>query len=247
MSDPAALKAQLKRLADQRSALEADIAVRSGRLEAAGVGMDASLVDAQVRSEAGQPGAFIVRLAQWALFQHGRMGGSKRAHFILSPQPCAHVACVQGYPRADVDVAAIRADRHAIISELFAEARFYWHAGCALVRCLLDERPGSLTMASGATSACQPSRRPEPTRSVRSSTKRSPNERPQSADATDGAAAAPAACRVQPARWRSSSNGRPSSSSGGSAGSASRRPCSRSTTGAAAAPCSGAATLCSGG
>ena len=41
MSDPAALKAQLKRLGDQRSALEADIAVRSARLQAAGVGMDA--------------------------------------------------------------------------------------------------------------------------------------------------------------------------------------------------------------
>ena len=49
MSDPAALKAQLKRLGNQRSALEADIEVRSGRLQAAGVGMDSPLVDAQVR------------------------------------------------------------------------------------------------------------------------------------------------------------------------------------------------------
>lgn len=55
MSDLAALKAQLKRLGDQRSALEADIAVRSARLQAAGVGMDAPLVDAQVRRRSQVP------------------------------------------------------------------------------------------------------------------------------------------------------------------------------------------------
>ena len=66
MSDPADLKAQLKRLGDQRSALEADIAVRSGRLQAAGVGMDASLVDAQVRL-GREAGAAAWNDSQWAL------------------------------------------------------------------------------------------------------------------------------------------------------------------------------------
>ncbi|KAL4428566.1 hypothetical protein ABPG77_008878 [Micractinium sp. CCAP 211/92] len=61
------LKAQLRRLEAQRGAIEAEIAQRSARLEAAGVGMQARLVDEE------------------------------------------------GFPRADVDVAAIRADRHAII------------------------------------------------------------------------------------------------------------------------------------
>jgi len=46
--DAAGIKVQLKRLMDQRGALEAEIAVRSGRLEAAGVGMHGALVDAEV-------------------------------------------------------------------------------------------------------------------------------------------------------------------------------------------------------
>lgn len=46
--DASQLKAQLRSLMDRRAALEREIAVRSARLEAAGVGMEASLVDAQV-------------------------------------------------------------------------------------------------------------------------------------------------------------------------------------------------------
>lgn len=53
MADPAAaLKAQLKRLAEQRAALEAQIAQRSARLEMAGVGMSAPLVDREVCASA---------------------------------------------------------------------------------------------------------------------------------------------------------------------------------------------------
>ncbi|KAL4434406.1 hypothetical protein ABPG75_000847 [Micractinium tetrahymenae] len=68
MSSLDELKARLRRLEQQRSGIEGEIALRSARLEAAGVGMQAPLVDAE------------------------------------------------GFPRADVDVAAIRADRHAIIT-----------------------------------------------------------------------------------------------------------------------------------
>lgn len=43
------LKAQLKELSARRARLEQDIAVRTARLEAAGVGMSGSLVDREVR------------------------------------------------------------------------------------------------------------------------------------------------------------------------------------------------------
>ncbi len=46
------LKAQLRRLEVQRSAIEAEIAQRSARLEAAGVGMQAPLIDDEVNSDA---------------------------------------------------------------------------------------------------------------------------------------------------------------------------------------------------
>lgn len=45
----AELKAQLCSLMDKRSAIEREISARTARLEAAGVGMSASLVDAEVR------------------------------------------------------------------------------------------------------------------------------------------------------------------------------------------------------
>lgn len=48
MDDFAGLKAQLKRLMEQRGSMEAEIAQRSARLEAAGVGLQSPLVDAQV-------------------------------------------------------------------------------------------------------------------------------------------------------------------------------------------------------
>ncbi|KAI7839709.1 hypothetical protein COHA_006514 [Chlorella ohadii] len=111
MSDPAALKAQLKRLGDQRSALEADIEVRSGRLQAAGVGMDSPLVDAQ------------------------------------------------GFPRADVDVAAIRADRHAIITQtndhkaLTRQMEQLLHQLHAL-----SNQPGGSTAGGAAAGAGEPAR-----------------------------------------------------------------------------------------
>jgi hypothetical protein len=47
MASADAVKAQLKGLMEQRSALEAEIAQRSARLEAAGVGMQAPLVDGE--------------------------------------------------------------------------------------------------------------------------------------------------------------------------------------------------------
>ncbi|GAB4816577.1 hypothetical protein N2152v2_003623 [Parachlorella kessleri] len=62
------LKASLKDLSQRRSQIEQEIAVRSARLEAAGVGLKGSLVDKE------------------------------------------------GYPRADIDIPAIRADRHAVIA-----------------------------------------------------------------------------------------------------------------------------------
>eukprot|EP00887_Chlorella_sp_A99_P004437 scaffold30.g4437.t1 len=61
------LKTELRSLSQRRAALEAEIAARTARLEAAGVGMQVPLVDAQ------------------------------------------------GYPRGDMDVAAIRTDRHQVI------------------------------------------------------------------------------------------------------------------------------------
>lgn len=57
MDEATQLKAQLKRLGDQRAQLEAQIAVRSGRLQAAGVGMDAPLVDSEVSGGGGRRAA----------------------------------------------------------------------------------------------------------------------------------------------------------------------------------------------
>lgn len=94
MSGADALKAQIKSVADQRASLEREIAQRSARLEAAGVGLTASLVDSEVRPSGGGCGP-----------QHVPVNNSVSVRRRL-----------KGFPRADVDVAAIRADRHAIIS-----------------------------------------------------------------------------------------------------------------------------------
>ena len=47
-SSAATLKAQLKGLGEQRAALELEVAQRSARLQAAGVGMGGPLVDSEV-------------------------------------------------------------------------------------------------------------------------------------------------------------------------------------------------------
>ena len=82
MSDPAALKAQLKRLGDQRSAVEVDIAVRSARRQAAGMG--APLVDAhmQRRRQCRHQGATA------AQSKHARRnsGSGSAAHSSSSPR-----------------------------------------------------------------------------------------------------------------------------------------------------------------
>ena len=175
--------------------------------------------------------------------------------------PCsARASCTrglrrpQGYPRADVDVAAIRADRHAIISESVSAGWRSSMLGRRLRACaLLDGQARALIGSCGphvpVPHAAANQAPPLPTPSLQPPTKRSPNERPQGADAADGAAAAPAACCFQPARQRRSSRRRSSISSGGgsaAAGSASPRPRPCSST-RAAAPCGSAAALCSGG
>ena len=45
-------------------------------------------------------------------------GATELALSINPERPSRPAACLQGFPRADVDVPAIRADRHAIISKL---------------------------------------------------------------------------------------------------------------------------------
>jgi hypothetical protein len=47
------LKASLKELSQRRAQIEQEIAVRSARLEAAGVGMKGSLVDREVSGDRG--------------------------------------------------------------------------------------------------------------------------------------------------------------------------------------------------
>lgn len=67
MSTAEEIKARIKRVADQRSAIGDEISSCIAKLESAGVGMKDALVDNE------------------------------------------------GYPRADVDIAAIRTDRHRVI------------------------------------------------------------------------------------------------------------------------------------
>ena len=84
------LKAHIDSLAAQREALEAEMAHHSQRLEAAGVGLHSSLVDAQARmAPAGRCPVLCLLLTR-----------------------CLR----QGFPLADVDVAAARADRHALFT-----------------------------------------------------------------------------------------------------------------------------------
>jgi hypothetical protein len=49
-----ALKAQIKSLGEQRATLEREIAQRSARLEAAGVGLSGALVDGEVSKASGR-------------------------------------------------------------------------------------------------------------------------------------------------------------------------------------------------
>lgn len=85
------LKAELILLNDQQKIIEAQIAECSARLEAAGVGMHGPLVDPEV----------IVH---------------ERTILFVTPLtsvcPCTEM---QGYPRSDLDVHSVRADRHQII------------------------------------------------------------------------------------------------------------------------------------
>lgn len=61
MENAEQLKAQLKALQAQRAQLEAQIAVRTGRLQTSGVGMDAPLVDREVRRRELPPAATAQR------------------------------------------------------------------------------------------------------------------------------------------------------------------------------------------
>ena len=81
-------KAQIDDLAARREVLEAQMAVRSQRLEAAGVGLHSNLVDAQVR-------CFLEGLRSWSSL-------------------CPRVVELQGFPVAHIDVATVRADRQAL-------------------------------------------------------------------------------------------------------------------------------------
>lgn len=84
------LKAHVDSLAAQREALEAEMAQHSQRLEAAGVGLHSSLVDAQARTAPARRGPVV---------------------FLLLTR-CLR----QGFPLADVDVASARVDRHALFT-----------------------------------------------------------------------------------------------------------------------------------
>lgn len=107
-----ALKAELSKLQQQRAALEAEINERSGRLNAPGQpGMQESLIDKEVGVHLlcvfGLPLGICAPTTS-TICHHTR-------HQTYPINPCAAMLMPQGFPRADIDVHAVRIDRNAVI------------------------------------------------------------------------------------------------------------------------------------
>ena len=94
-------RAAIKALADQRAGLEAEMEAVLTRLNAPGMpGVSGRLVDAEVRWRTRQACSSAVSLAWWFADAQRRRRGR-----IWPPQ---------GFPRADIDLHAVRNDRHRL-------------------------------------------------------------------------------------------------------------------------------------
>jgi hypothetical protein len=109
-----AVKAELLKLQQQRSAIEAEINERSARLNGPGQpGMQESLIDKEVR-------CCLNRLLH--PFHQKPQQSIQARQTSAAQRMCVHSSSdgilslvLQGFPRADIDVHGVRIDRNAVI------------------------------------------------------------------------------------------------------------------------------------
>ena len=107
------LRAQLLKLQQEREQLQSKVAAASARLEAAGVGMQEPLIDHEVRECLGcvWPRVQAVPQVENAACARRPTRARHAPHLSVLPKT------LQGFPRADIDIPAIRSDRQRVISE----------------------------------------------------------------------------------------------------------------------------------
>lgn len=178
MADRAALKV----LAAQREALESEMEAIVERLNAPGQpGVKGPLVDAEVRD--------TVSVAAPCVLPRDL----RRRVCLTGPTCTMRALVVQGFPRADIDVHAVRTDRHRLAGALAAGPVWGWRSPPSDMRALCACAPAVLRtdhervtrqLESGLHALLSPSRTSElPTPSA-------PREAPKRARLADEAAAA---------------------------------------------------------
>lgn len=90
------IKVQVRDLMLKREDIEADVSLRSERLDAAGVGLHGSLLDKEVWSRISLRFSYLFR----------------PVNVVCDDLVQCHHS--QGYPRADIDIMSIRTDRQRI-------------------------------------------------------------------------------------------------------------------------------------
>ena len=123
MTNNQPLRDELARLSRERDEIELEVEAASSRLRAAGVGMDKPLVDAEVKKEGGVD---CIGSLETTRSIDGRRttttnDGVERKLNLNTPPSTKKTKTnkkLQGFPLPNLDLAAIRGDRHLVITRM---------------------------------------------------------------------------------------------------------------------------------
>lgn len=136
------LRDELAQLTRERDGIELEVEAASSRLRAAGVGIDKPLVDAEVRREE--------RIARRERSINRRRAWEKNITSKTKQQKIDPTH--QGFPIPNLDLAAIRGDRHLVITRM-NDHKALTNRVEEVVKRLFEENKTAATTATGAPAA----------------------------------------------------------------------------------------------